>query len=743
MNQSIKTIFLVFITMFAFSLNALAVPKTLSFQSKIYKPDGLPLEAPAVNFRFTTVDPTGTCILYVEDFVNVDMSGSTGLVVFNLGAGTKVYPTAAYTFTNLFNNLSTSMNCQGGGTFSPDVSGNDNRKIITQFTDGSANGWQSLPAININSVPFSNFAGDSAKLAGFTASDFLRFSTLPVCNPGDVLTVTNPGSGPSLRCVPGPVAATDATASAKGVVQVGSGLAVAAGVISLDNFDAAKITTGVITASRLGTGTPSATNYLRGDGSWASVTGGTVTAVSSASSYLTVTNPSTTPSLAVNVGTAANTLAAGDDSRIVNAIQAASYAADVADAISCLDSQKPYWSTVNDRWMCTAINDSTKLPIAGGTLSGTVIAASGTAAAPSVGVGQATAGLFSAGANSVSVSTNGFERMRFDNTGNVGIGTSTPSSLFEVNGNRTGSGGISGTTTTITGSGTLFTSEIVVGDVINYSGVERTVTSIANNTSLTVNLPFIVNPAGGPFLIEKKVSLGNGNATIGANSGTATMISSAATLFPSVVPKLEITTGGLTYNSYSDLVVIRHANQPLNTGSTRQVGLMMKLSTEADNNESGKSGGMMVESTNVYANAPNLYLVTQNNKRMTVTYNGNVGIANMNPTYPLDVTGAIRSSLALMNSSAVPTISACGTAPPAAAVGSNNNSGQFTLGGGNTSACTVTFANAFPTNAFCTVTPASNYIGTYYISAQSSAAFTVTLGTGAASTKFNYSCGGN
>jgi hypothetical protein len=92
---------------------------------------------------------------------------------------------------------------------------------------------------------------------------------------------------------------------------------------------------------------------------------------------------------------------------------------------------------------------------------------------------------------------------------------------------------------------------------------------------------------------------------------------------------------------------------------------------------------------------------------------------------------------------AVPTISTCGTSPPAATAGSSNNGGQFTLGTGATAACTVTFATAFPTQAYCTVTPASNYTGTYYISAQSRTAFTVTLGTGTASVVFNYSCNGN
>ncbi|QLY26596.1 hypothetical protein [Bdellovibrio sp. KM01] len=47
-----------------------------------------------------------------------------------------------------------------------------------------------------------------------------------------------------------------------------------------------------------------------------------VTSVSSANSYITVNNGTTTPTLTLNAGTTAGTVAAGNDSRIVNAMQA-------------------------------------------------------------------------------------------------------------------------------------------------------------------------------------------------------------------------------------------------------------------------------------------------------------------------------------------------------------------------------------------------------------------------------------
>jgi hypothetical protein len=39
-------------------------------------------------------------------------------------------------------------------------------------------------------------------------------------------------------------------------------------------FDAAEIVSGILPPARLGTGTPSAANYLRGDGTWAAAGGG-------------------------------------------------------------------------------------------------------------------------------------------------------------------------------------------------------------------------------------------------------------------------------------------------------------------------------------------------------------------------------------------------------------------------------------------------------------------------------------
>ena len=91
---------------------------------------------------------------------------------------------------------------------------------------------------------------------------------------------------------------------------------------------------------------------------------------------------------------------------------------------------------------------------------------------------------------------------------------------------------------------------------------------------------------------------------------------------------------------------------------------------------------------------------------------------------------------------AAPTASTCGTSPSVDA-GSSANGGKITFGSATT-ACTLTFAVAFPTNAYCTVTPMAQPAAVAnipYISAQSKTAFTISGGT--ASAAYQYTCTGN
>lgn len=93
---------------------------------------------------------------------------------------------------------------------------------------------------------------------------------------------------------------------------------------------------------------------------------------------------------------------------------------------------------------------------------------------------------------------------------------------------------------------------------------------------------------------------------------------------------------------------------------------------------------------------------------------------------------------------ALPTLSSCGTAPPGAAGGSANNGGQFTTGTATPTGCTVTFATAFPANAFCTVSPvnAAALAANARVSSSTASSFIVTQ-TATDTATYNYSCTGN
>lgn len=110
--------------------------------------------------------------------------------------------------------------------------------------------------------------------------------------------------------------------------------------------------------------------------------GGTVTNVSSANAFLSVASGAAAPILTLNVGTIANTVAAGDDARIVGALQQAAFNGYVASA-NCTAIQSMYWNSVSSTFLCQAIgtvpNATTAVNFSGaiaGDVSGTQAAAS-------------------------------------------------------------------------------------------------------------------------------------------------------------------------------------------------------------------------------------------------------------------------------------------------------------------------------------------------------------------------------
>ena len=260
-----------------------AVPHTFTFQTKIFLPDGTHLESNAVNFRFTTVDPTGTCILYVEDFASQNMANSSGLIIFSLGSGSKIYPAVAYNYTDIFNNLQSSFNCQGSGTYSPGAAHTDTRKILLQFNDGSGSGWQTLPAIDTSSVPFASFAGDSEKLGGIPMGNFLQTSAFQPCGANTVLTY----NGIVFSCVTAGVGGTSNISTSGNIVTTGSGTVSSAGQLSASS---GVVSTSPTTGALVVTGGAGISGVLN--------VGGTVTSTGAMSSYGNITATTNTAATA-------------------------------------------------------------------------------------------------------------------------------------------------------------------------------------------------------------------------------------------------------------------------------------------------------------------------------------------------------------------------------------------------------------------------------------------------------------
>ncbi len=110
--------------------------------------------------------------------------------------------------------------------------------------------------------------------------------------------------------------------------------------------------------------------------------GGTVTNVSSANAYLSVASGAAAPVLTLNVGTVANTVAAGNDARISGALQQAAFNGYVASA-GCTSIESMYWNSVSSTFACQAIgtipNATTAANftgVVGGDVSGTQAALS-------------------------------------------------------------------------------------------------------------------------------------------------------------------------------------------------------------------------------------------------------------------------------------------------------------------------------------------------------------------------------
>ena len=152
--------------------------------------------------------------------------------------------------------------------------------------------------------------------------------------------------------------------------------------------------------------------------------------------------------------------------------------------------------------------------------------------------------------NSATYNTTSNQMMTLQGSGNLGIGTTSPTGLFQVAQVTAGVGKISNAAsgTTVTGVGTQFLNTFKVGDSITANGETHAITAIASNTSMTTAAWTAANTSVAYTLTGRTpfTVLGNGNIGIGTVSPSNVFTVQGDTSSTAVGPILVKGTGGST-----------------------------------------------------------------------------------------------------------------------------------------------------------------------------------------------------
>ena len=176
MAFSIRKI-LILLGALAISASAWAGNSGITYHARIIKPDETALEGKEVQFRLQIRTPgTENCLLY-EEMQTHDLRNTGGVIAITIndGSGTRLDGNS-YTLDQIFANRSnfsfSSSKCSTGNgttTWAPNAS--DGRKFQVYFREDPSRMWEPLPSTALNYVPM---AIESKQVGGFTAENLLR-----------------------------------------------------------------------------------------------------------------------------------------------------------------------------------------------------------------------------------------------------------------------------------------------------------------------------------------------------------------------------------------------------------------------------------------------------------------------------------------------------------------------------------------------------------------------------------------
>lgn len=149
----------------------------ITYHGRLLNAQDRPLEASNVTFRIRIYSPnTAKCLLY-EESRTIDMTNSQGIFAIPIGdgGGSRTGLDPNLQIEKVFSNNGVTINgltCNSTNFYTSQPL--DNRQLVVSYDDHSGAGWDTLPVVVLNNVPFAVHAHDSENIGGVAAKSVLR-----------------------------------------------------------------------------------------------------------------------------------------------------------------------------------------------------------------------------------------------------------------------------------------------------------------------------------------------------------------------------------------------------------------------------------------------------------------------------------------------------------------------------------------------------------------------------------------